>query len=230
MKVLMIEDDPGIVEVVSQTMTIKWPEVNFISIHLGREGIEMVKKELPDIVLLDLGLPDIDGFQVLRQIRTFSDVLVVIVTVRGEDEDKIRGLEEGADEYMTKPFSPNVLVAQLQALLRRSQVPETTTTNTDNMPSMGKLVIDTTNQTVSLDGQFLTLSPREYNLLNHLFTNKGKMVPTQELMENIFPEQSGDNRFLLVYMNKLLEKLRNNPDNPTIILNEDGKGYKFLDR
>ncbi|MFH0769166.1 MAG: response regulator transcription factor [Chloroflexota bacterium] len=223
----MVEDNPEIIEIVAQTMKIKWPEVNLLSTFLGERGVELVKKEAPDIVILDLGLPDIDGFQVLRQIRAFSDVLVVILTVRGEEEDKIRGLQEGADDYMVKPFSPGELVARLQSLLRRSQITETKATVAEQPPAACKLTIDANSQTVSLEGKLLKLSPREYELLCLLSAHEGKVVSNQELMEKVFPEQKGDIRFLWIYMNKLMEALGDNPDEPTIIINDGGKGYKF---
>jgi len=228
MKVLMVEDDAGIIEIVDNTMKLRWPELNFISTSLGKEGIELVKKELPDIVILDLGLPDIDGFQVLQQIRDFSDVLVVILSARGEEEDRIKGLEAGADEYMIKPFSPRVLIAQLQALLRRCYEPEITTTTADKSDIRSKLTIDTSSQTVSVEGNTLKMGPREYDLLNYLVNNGGKTVPNQELLEKVFPDQDADVRYLRVYMNKLFDKIGDNPHDPTIIINEEDKGYKFV--
>jgi len=120
MKALLIEDDLGIKDIVNITLELRWSEANLIYTHLGEEGVELAKTELPDIIILDLGLPDTDGFEVLSQIRGFSDVPIVILTVRGEEKDRIKGLELGADDYIIKPFSPGELIARLKALLRRS--------------------------------------------------------------------------------------------------------------
>ncbi|MFC2036134.1 response regulator transcription factor [Chloroflexota bacterium] len=231
MKVLLIEDSTEIVDIVAATLKLRWPEVEFISGLLGKEGLDLVKKELPDIVVLDLGLPDLDGFQVLRSIREFTDLPVVILTVRGEETDKIQGLELGADDYMTKPFSPGEFLARLRALLRRSQITKTTASDDGKLPSpstRGKLRIDFTSQEVSVDDKFLKLSPREYDLLYLLATNEGKVVPNQTLLERVFPENKDNIKFLEVYIKKLREKLEMNPDSPETIINEGRTGYKLV--
>lgn len=235
MKVLLIEDSTEIVDIVAITLKLRWPEVTLVSSFLGKEGVKLVKKELPDIVVLDLGLPDMDGFQVLRSIREFSDVPLVILTVRGDEMDKIRGLELGADDYIVKPFSPAELLARLKALLRRSQVSKTSAGTDDKLPDKlptlfikGRLRIDLTSQEVSIDDKLLKLGPREYDLLYCLVTNEGEVVSNQMLLEKVFPENKDDIRLLEVYMKKLREKLKVNPDDPEIILNEGGMGYKFV--
>lgn len=231
MKVLLIEDSTEIVDIVAITLKLRWPEVTLVSSFLGKEGVKLVKKELPDIVVLDLGLPDMDGFQVLRSIREFSDVPLVILTVRGDEMDKIRGLELGADDYIVKPFSPAELLARLKALLRRSQVSKTSAKADDKLPTLfikGRLRIDLTSQEVSIDDKLLKLGPREYDLLYCLVTNEGEVVSNQMLLEKVFPENKDDIRLLEVYMKKLREKLKVNPDDPEIILNEGGMGYKFV--
>ncbi len=228
MKVLLIEDDPDIRDIVMLTLEMRWSDVNLVSTAFGVKGVELVKTELPDIVLLDLGLPDTDGFEVLRHIREFSDVPVVIVTVRGEELDKIRGLEMGADDFVTKPFSPGELLARLQALLRRSHIAETTPGVTSKPSKRGKLRIDFTSREVTVNDKTLKLSPREYDLLYLLVTNEGQVLSNEKLLEMVFPENKGDLRFLQVYMKRLQERLEDNPDHPTMIINEGGTGYKFV--
>ncbi|MFC2044226.1 response regulator transcription factor [Chloroflexota bacterium] len=228
MKALIVEDNSDIIEIVAQTFKLRWPEINLLSTSFGKEAVELVNKESPDIVMLDLGLPDIDGFQVLRQIRMFSDVPLVILTVRGEEEDKLRGFEQGADDYVVKPFSPSELVARLQAILRRGRICETAAKVVDHSSIDSKLRIDFDSQMVSLGGKLLKLSPREYELLCHLVTNEGKEVSNITLLEEVFPENKNDIRFLQVYMNSLINKLGENPDNPKSILDEAGTGYKFI--
>ncbi len=229
MKVLIVEDNPEVIEIITQTFKLRWPEVNLISTFLGKEGVELVKKELPDIVILDLGLPDMDGFQVLQQIRGFSDVPLVILTVRGDEELRIKGLEEGADDYIVKPFSPGELVARLRAVLRRSLIPETTTKVDDESFIGINLKIDVSSQSVFINDKLVNMGPREYDLLYHLVSNKGMVLSKEMLMTEVFPEHKGDTQFLEVYIKKLKEKLEANPDNPKMILNEGRIGYKFVD-
>lgn len=124
MKVLVVEDSPDIVDMISLCFELRWPEAKVVSTAEGNKGINMVRTENPDLVILDLGLPDIDGFEVLKNVRTFSNVPVIIVTVRGDEVDKVRGLELGADDYITKPFSHIELLARIQAVLRRTQMPQ----------------------------------------------------------------------------------------------------------
>ena len=231
MKVLLIEDNSEIVDIVTITLQLRWAEVTLISTFLGNEGVELAKTEQPDLIMLDLGLPDIDGFQVLRQIRDFSDVPVVILTVRGEEMDKIKGLELGADDYIIKPFSPGELLARMKALLRRSSMSKTTG-NVDgksSVPSIkGKLRIDFTSGEVSIGDRLLKLGPREYELLHLLVTNEGTVLSKQALLKKVFPEHEGDTRFVDVYINKLREKLGENPEKPQMILKEGETGYKFV--
>ena len=228
MKALLIEDDLGIKDIVNITLELKWSDARLIYTHLGEKGVELAKTDLPDIVILDLGLPDTDGFEVLSQIRGFSDVPIVILTVRGDEEDRIKGLEMGADDYIVKPFSPGELIARLKASLRRSQMSETTTRVADQPAIKGKLRIDFNSQSVSVGNKLLKLSPREYDLLHHLVNNAGIVLSNQVLMEEVFPEHGADTQFLEVYINRLRDKLEKDPNNPTMILNEGGTGYKFV--
>lgn len=119
MKILMIDDDPNIVETVSLGLQMRWPEAELVSTHLGEKGIEMLKSEAPDIVILDLGLPDIGGLKVLEQVRSFSNVPVIILTVRGEESEIAKALGSGADDYIVKPFRQVELMARMRALMRR---------------------------------------------------------------------------------------------------------------
>lgn len=235
MKVLLIEDDPEIVEVVKITLDMRWPDVDLLSTFLGEKGVELAKTELPDVVILDLGLPDTNGFEVLRKIREFSNTPVVIVSVRGEELDKIQGLELGADDFISKPFSPGELLARVQAVVRRSQMVKKATQSGGKLSIGGKqkLRIDSSSREVSVGDELIKLSPREYDLLHQLVTNEGEVLPREKLMETLFPEHAGDTQFLEeferleIYINSLREKLEENPDRPRIILKEGERGYKF---
>jgi two-component system KDP operon response regulator KdpE len=228
MKVLIIEDNPEVITTLIQTLELRLPEVDLVSTFSGEKGVDLVKKELPDVVILDLGLPDIDGYQVLQRIRGFSNVLVMILTVRGEEDDRVRGLEEGADDYMNKPFSPRELVARLRALLRRSQIAEIMASGVDRSVAGDKLRINFNSETVSIGNTPLKLGPREYELLYHLATNEGKVLSKEMLLKEVFPDQSNDIRYLEVYINKLREKLGEDPYHPKIIISEGRTGYKFV--
>jgi len=229
MKILIIEDDPKIIELVARNLAAKWVEAELLSASYGEEGLELVKKELPDIIILDLMLPDKDGFEILRQIRSFSDVLVVIVTARGEEDNRIRGLQEGADDYIVKPFSAGELVARMKSLIRRREMTEVTAAVAKILPTKSSLIIDAASQTASFGSRLLKMGPRHYELLYLLATNKGIVLSKQVLMQKVFPENDeNDTRFVEVYINKLREEMGENLDNPKIILNEDTTGYKFV--
>ena len=229
MKILIIEDNPKIIEIVARTLETKWSEVNLISTSYGDEGVELVKKHLPDIVILDLMLPDTDGFQVLGQIRRFSNVLLVILTARGEEDFRIRGLQEGADDYIVKPFSASELVARMKSLFRRREITETTAAVAEKPPPKSRLVIDAANEMASIGGGLLKLGPRQYELLYLLVTHEGAVLSKQVLMKEVFPENDeSDTRFVDIYIKKLREALGETPDNPKMIFNEGTEGYKFV--
>ncbi len=203
MKALIIEDDPQIVESVSLCFELKWPEVEFISSLNGKGGIELVKKENPDIVVLDLGLPDMDGFDVLRHLRSFSDVPVIILTVRREEANRIEGLELGADDYITKPFSPGELMARVKVVLRRS----------------GR---------VTLRGREINLTPVEFKLLYTMAQHEGEMLPQGFLLREVWGEMYVDSpQYLEVCIQRLRSKMESEPSYPQMVLDVEG-GYMFL--
>jgi len=214
---------------VARNLETKWAEVSLASTFYGEEGVELAKKELPDIVILDLILPDVDGFQVLRRIRSFSDVLLVILTAKGEEDSRIRGLQEGADDYIVKPFLAGELVARMKSLIRRREMTETTAAVARKPSTSRSLRIDFESQAVSVGSNLLKLGPRAYDLLHLLVTSKGTVLSKQVLMKAVFPENDeSDTRFVDVYIKKLREQLEEYPDNPKMILNEGTTGYKFV--
>ena len=228
MKVLLVEDDPQIIETVALILELRWPEASLVSTFFGEKGVELVEKELPDIVILDLGLPDIDGFQVLRQIRTFSDVPVVILTVMGAEVDKIKGLELGADDYVVKPFAAGEFLARVKALLRRKKVQEKATAVTGKLFIRGKFRVDFISEEVSVGDKVLKLTPSEYKVLYHLVMNEGQVLPGEVLLEKAWgSDPKADIEYLKLCINGLKGKLESEPGNPTVILDEDA-GYKFV--
>ncbi len=229
MQFLIIEDSNEIIDMVAQILALRWPEASLISTTLGMRGVELAEKELPDLIILDLGLPDVDGFQVLRKIRGFSDVPVVILTVRGDETDKVRGLELGADDYIVKPFSTGEFLARLKAALRRSPKPEAATRVTEKPFIRGNLRIDFQSREISFGGKLIKLSPSEYDLLHILVTNEGLVMSKQTLLEKVWgPEHVAETQYVDVYINCLKEILRKEGGQALRILNEGEIGYKLV--
>ncbi|MDD4859762.1 MAG: response regulator transcription factor [Dehalococcoidales bacterium] len=227
MKVLVVEDDPGIIEVVSLCFQLRWSGTTIVSASSGGKGVELVESESPDVVILDIGLPDMDGYQVLREIRRFSDVPVIMLTVRSEDTNIAKGLEMGADDYITKPFSHIELIARVQAVLRRAQ--GVSVSDEEHPYASGKLSVDFSRNEVSLDGKPVKLTSTERKLLYHLIRNEGRILSHESLLSKVWGETYIDARDLLrVHIQHLRTKLGDNSESPTIIVTEHGMGYKFV--
>ncbi|MFC1932641.1 response regulator transcription factor [Chloroflexota bacterium] len=227
MKVVVIDDSPEIIEVVTLCFQLRWSDATMVSADTGAKGLELVEKENPDVVILDIGLPDMDGFQVLREIRRFSQVPVIMLTVRGEDTDVAKGLELGADDYITKPFSHIELVARVQAVLRRVQgLP----VSSEERPFVSsKLSVDFSSNEVRVDGQPARLTSTESKLLYMLIRNEGHLVTHENLLTKVWGETYVDARDLLrVHIQHLRQKLGDSIESPTIIVTEHGMGYKFV--
>ena len=224
MKILIIEDDQEIVEAVSLAFQIRWPEAGLVSTHLGEKGVELVESESPDVVILDLGLPDISGFDALKQIRLFSAVPILILTVRAEEADIVKGLEWGADDYMVKPFRQLELLSRIKALTRRGGplVEETPLT-------CGKLHFDPSTGQLFYGEKEISLTPTEGRILHRLMKNAGQVITHSNLAETVwgddYPEAAGS---LKVYIRRLREKLEADPSHPQIILTKAGIGYLLV--
>lgn len=228
MKVLVIEDAIDVVKVVSLCLELRWPDATILSAAEGSKGLELIEKEKPDLVILDLGLPDMDGLDVLREIRRFSDVPIIVLTVRDRDSDIARGLELGADDYMTKPFSHIELQARVNTVLRRAQ--GAVTANNEGEFNSGNLSINFASREVYLDGQRVRLTPIEYNLLYYLVRNAGRVVTHRALLNKVWgPEYTDDSTDTIkVHIQHLRRKLKDNPESPSLILTERGIGYRFV--
>lgn len=229
MRVLVIEDEPDVVEIVRLTFGLRWPEAEFLSTPSGEEGVEAVRDDRPDIVILDVGLPDIDGFEVLRRVREFSEVPVVILTARHDDVDKVRGLEMGADDYVTKPFSHIELLARVRAVLRRT---EAQVADNEGPPfTAGPLRIDYASREVTVNGEPVRLTPIEYGLLYHLTRNENRVLTFRTLLAKVWGrEYVEESDYLKVHIQHLRRKLGDDPQNDPMIVNERGAGYKFVRR
>lgn len=226
MKVVVIDDSPDIIEVVSLCFQLRWSGTNILSAGDGNKGLELIEAESPDIVILDVGLPGIDGFQVLRDLRRFSQVPVIMLTVKGADTDVAKGLELGADDYITKPFSHIELVARTQAVLRRVRG----TSASEEQPFIsGRLSVDFTSNEVRLNGKPVKLTSTEYRLLSHLIKNEGRLIPHDNLLSKVWGENYSNARDLLrVHIQHLRQKLGDSVESPSIIITEHGMGYKFI--
>jgi two-component system, OmpR family, KDP operon response regulator KdpE len=226
MKILVIDDAPEVVESVRLGFTLQWREVDVLGAEAGETGLDAVEREAPDLVLLDVGLPDIDGFQVLERIRLFSDVPVILLTARDDTMDKVKGLELGADDYITKPFNHLELLARVRALLRRLEMPAPTS----RAPSFrsGELEVDFAAQEARLAGVRLDLTPTEYKLLYHLVRNAGQVLPHGTLLAKVWGREYVEEDYVRVYIRRLRDKLRDDPEQPRFIRTERGLGYRFL--
>lgn len=224
MKVVVIEDEKSIIDAISIAFEFRWPEVVLVASNTGRNGVNVIKREHPDVVILDINLPDINGFDVLKSIREFSSVPVIILTVRFDDADVLRGLEAGADDYIIKPFNYLTLLARVKAVLRRAEnMPSRVSHDTIVSP---RLTIDFVDQRVAVDNQVVKLTPMEYRLLVLLVKNKDEEVTYQRIVEELWGKQlKGDTKNLRIYIRRLRKKLHDTP--ARMILNKRGSGYVF---
>ena len=220
-KVLIIEDNEEIVEAVSVAFQIRWPQVKITSTDRGGEGIELAETESPDLIILDLGLPDISGFDVLKQIRLFSSIPIVILTVRGDEVDVVKGLELGADEYIIKPFRQLEMLSRVKAVLRRQGIAEEETTIVS-----GSLRLNVTAHSLHHGETQINLTGTETALLEQLMRNAGNTVTHAGLAEKLWGDDYPDaSRSLKVYIRRLRQKIEADPAHPEIILTRSGVGY-----
>lgn len=227
MKILVIDDAPEIIESVRLGFTLQWRDVEIVSALDGQTGLDAAESEVPDIVLLDIGLPDVDGFQVLQSIREFSDVPIVMLTARDDAMDKVKGLELGADDYVTKPFNHLELLARVNAVLRRLDLPSPR----NRIPSFrsGDLEVDFSAQEARLGGVPLDLTPTEYKLLYHLVRNAGRVLQHATLLARVWGrEYVNEIDYLRVYVRRLRDKLADDPEKPKYIQTQRGVGYRFV--
>ena len=227
MRILVVDDEPDVVESIRLGFDLQWREVEVIGASNGEQALDAVERSHPDIVLLDVGLPDVDGFTVLTRIRAFSDVPVVILTARDDAMDKVKGLELGADDYVTKPFNHLELLARVRAVLRRLDMPAPAS----RAPSFrsGELEVDFARQEVRLRGERVDLTPTEYQLLYHLVRNAGHVLQHGTLLAKVWGREYVDEvDYVRVYIRRLRDKLGDDPDHPRYIQTERRLGYRFI--
>lgn len=227
MKILVVDDDKNIVEAITIGFQLQWQDVDIITAADGEKGLNAFYDHVPDVVLLDVMMPYKDGFSVLKEIRQTSDVPVIMLTARGDELDKVKGLELGADDYLTKPFSHMELFARIRAVLRRTQMPAPVSA----APSFitGDITINFENREVTRAGKPVKMTPTEYKLLVLLARNAGRVVPFETLLDKVWgPEYRDQLDYLKTYLSRLRKKLEAEPENPRYLLTERSLGYRLM--
>ncbi len=225
MKVLIVDDEPDVIKVVTMSFNFQEPDWEILSATDGETALDLVERKHPDLILLDIAMPEMDGFQVLKEIRRFSDVPVIMLTVKDDEMSKVMGLELGADDYVTKPFSHLELLARVRAVLRRVQ----SLPLAHEEPFVcGDLRVDFVRRQVTVAGEPVPLTNTEYKLLYHLVRNAGQIMPHEVLLARVWGREYTDEiDYLKVYISRLRSKLEKDPRHPEYILTEHGVGYWF---
>jgi len=224
--ILVVDDEERMARFIH--LNLEHDGFRVVEAYKGLQAIQSLRDSLPDLVLLDVMLPDIDGFEVLKMIREVSSVPVIMLTAKGEEDDRVHGLELGADDYVTKPFSPRELVSRVRAVLRRA---ETVSSGPHELIEVDdRLKIDFGRREVWVDGSVVKLRPAEYRLLYHLVQNAGWVLTYDQLLSKVWGYEYRDEpHYVRLYINYLRQKLEKDPANPQYILTERGVGYRFVD-
>ena len=225
MKILIVDDEPDVIKVITMSFQMHQPAWEVTGAQDGPEALERIEAEHPDVVLLDVGLPEMSGFEVLKAVRLFSDVPVIMLTVRDDELSKVQGLELGADDYVTKPFSHLELLARVRAVLRRAEALPLT----HERPFVsGDIQIDFSRREVTVGGQPVALTSTEYRLLYHLVRNAGQILTHETLLARVWGrDYTNEISYLKSYINRLRSKLEQDPHHPEYILTEHTIGYWF---
>ncbi len=224
--ILIVDDEARMRRFIRMNMELEGFQV--VEAENGLVALDQIRKFNPDLVLMDVMMPEMDGFETLRLLREISTTPVILLTVKSDEEDKIRGLGLGADDYITKPFSPRELNSRVNAVLRRAQwpaPPPRTVLRIDD-----RLSVDFNRHQVIVDGERIDLRPTEYRLLSQLIQNAGWVVPHESLLAKVWGyEYRDETHYLRLYINYLRKKIEEDPTNPKYILTERGVGYRFYD-
>lgn len=221
MKILIIEDDPASIDIVSLIFKVSRPDVQLISAKLGGEGLDLIEKEGPDVVILDLGLPDIDGFEVLKRLRLFSDVPVIVLTVRGEENDVVKALEFGANEYIVKPLRQFEFLARVNNVMNKGGF-----LHGKPCLNFGPFNFDVSTKKLMYMGKVVYLTGTESQILYHLAINRDKVVTYHNLYENIWGEYyPGEENALRVHIQRLRKKIESGTGKRNLIITKPGIGY-----
>jgi DNA-binding response OmpR family regulator len=224
-RILVVDDEERMIRFIR--MNLEHDGFQVIEASNGKQAIDKLR-DTPDLILLDVMMPDLDGFEVLETIREVTNVPVIMLTAKGEEDDRVRGLELGADDYITKPFSPRELVSRVKAVLRRT---EGATGSMHGLIEVDdRLKIDFDRREIWLEGKLVKLRPTEYRLLYHLVQNAGWVVSHDQLLQKVWGYEYRDEpHYVRLYINYLRQKLEKDPADPKYILTERGVGYRFVD-
>jgi two-component system KDP operon response regulator KdpE len=221
-RILIVDDEPAIRRFLNSALAAHGYAV--VQAETGRDGIAAVHRDKPDLVIVDLGLPDIDGQQLIQQLRAFSKVPIIVLSVRDDEAGKVHALDNGADDYVTKPFGVDELLARVRTALRHRFQQQ----GTEPMVRAGALEIDLARHMVRFRGEILKLSRREFALLRVLAEHAGKVVTHQQLLTQVWGEaHRDDTEYLRVYMRQLRAKIEADPQQPALLVTEPGVGYRL---
>jgi DNA-binding response OmpR family regulator len=228
--ILTADDDPQLLRLVARNLQLE--DYDVLVASDGQQALEQIEQHVPDLVLLDVMMPRMDGFTVCQRVREFSAVPIIIVTARGQDQDKVRGLDLGADDYLTKPFSIEELLARVRAVLRRAQFTASEQAHSmHTTTTIGDLTIDFAQHLVTMGAREIELTPTEYRILAYLAQNAGRVVTQDLLLEHIWgTEYVGEGHMLQVNINRLRHKTEPDPLHPRYILTKVGIGYLLAAR
>jgi len=223
-RILVIDDEKQIRRMLKTALTGYGYDI--AEAPSGQEGLNQTAIFHPDLIILDLGLPDLDGIEVIKRLREWAQTPIIVLSVREDEEDKIRALDAGADDYVTKPFSMGELLARLRVALRHMAKSED-----EPVLVFGKLTVDMARRLVFLDGEEVKLTPTEYEILKYLALQAGRVVTHGQLLRAIWgPNYQEQTHYLRVYVGQLRRKIEADPSQPAIIVTESGVGYRLVDR
>ncbi len=224
--VLVVDDEPRMTKFIRMNLELEGYQV--IEAHNGLDALDKARTDLPDLIILDVMMPKLDGFETLEMLRQVSNVPVIMLTVQADEEDKVRGLELGADDYVTKPFGAREFVSRVKAVLRRTQGPITPEESVLQIDD--RLGVDFNNREVIVEGQHIKLRPTEFRLLYHLIENAGWVVPHETLLAKVWGHEYRDEvQYLRLYITYLRQKIEPDLSQPRYSLTARGVGYRFVD-
>ena len=228
MKILIVDDEPDICEIITIAFNLRWPELEISSAGTGAKALAIVDTENPDAIILDIVLPDGDGFDLCTQLKARTSAAILILSVKGTEEDKVRGLTLGADDYITKPFNHYELLARLKAVMRRRRTAGNV--DSDSNYQGQRLFIDFSKKHISVNGEQIDLPPVEYSLLYHLVKNANRVVANRTLLAKVWGREYVDQLdYLNMHIQSLRSKLESDPQDPQLIVAENGVGYRFVE-